>query len=233
MPHLSSTIARRIVSRASRCLSTTACRPLASSASEAASRLIESFSDTVAVRKQLLDANQLQKLSLTLGRSSLHDVDISELPPPDGTPIPAGYHLVYFTPNGLENELGPDGTDRTFNAPAPYSRRMWAGGSLKWHDNNVLRVGDVAEERTKLKSAIAKKSKSGSEMVLVQVEKEVWGPRGLALVDYRSWIFRPEVDASAGVKAIERRMRAATRIHDVKTDGMLKLCILIMYDYTY
>lgn len=194
------------------------------SAADAASRLLETSADAVSVRKQLIDANQLQKLSLTLNRPTIHNVDITQLPPPDGTPVPPGYHLVYFTPNGLESELGFDGTDKTFNAPAPFSRRMWAGGKMSWPKElggpGLLRVGDLAEERTRLKSAVAKKSKSGAEMVLVEVEKEVWGPRGLALVDQRSWIFRPEVDASAGEKTTEKKMRGPTSIIDVQGTGM-------------
>lgn len=39
--------------------------------------------------------------------------------------------------------------------------------------------------------ATPKKSRDGSEMVLVEVDKEFWGPKGLALVDRRSWVFRP------------------------------------------
>lgn len=83
----------------------------------------------------------------------------------------------------------------------------------------LLRVGDVAEERTRLKSAIPKKSKSGAEMVLVEVEKEVWGPRGLAMIDQRSWIFRPEVDASAGEKNTDKKMRGPTSIADIQGQG--------------
>ncbi|CEJ83797.1 hypothetical protein VHEMI03261 [[Torrubiella] hemipterigena] len=210
-----------LASQAARChsFSTTArCAQL--SAADAAARLLETSADTVSVRKQLIDGNQLQKLALTLNRPTIQDVDITQLPPPEGTPVPPGYHLVYFTPNGLESELGPDGTDKTFNAPAPFSRRMWAGGKMSWQKEiggpGLLRVGDVAEERTRLKSAIPKKSKSGAEMVLVEVEKEVWGPRGLAMIDQRSWIFRPEVDASAGEKNTEKKMRGPTSIADIQ-----------------
>ncbi|KAJ2969778.1 hypothetical protein NUW58_g9898 [Xylaria curta] len=59
-------------------------------------------------------------------------------------------------------------------------------------------------------------------MVLVRVEKEFWGPRGLALVDERSWIFRPEAtDASP---AAERALRDAvvrgpSTVTDVPRDG--------------
>ncbi|KAH8196659.1 hypothetical protein TruAng_009183 [Truncatella angustata] len=173
---------------------------MATSASGAAEQMMQTFSDRTITQRQLLDANQLQKLSLTLGRKELYPGrDISREPPPAGTPLPPGYHLVYFTPGGIETELGPDGTDRTFNSPAPFTRRMWAGGEMRWVGGrkSQLRVGEVAEERTRLLSAVPKRSRDGGEMVLVDVEKEFWGKDGLALVDRRSWIFRPEAKAAA------------------------------------
>ncbi|EAA29417.1 hypothetical protein GE21DRAFT_1672 [Neurospora crassa] len=168
-------------------------------ASEAASQMLQTFQDKTIVRKQTLDGNQLQKLCLTLGRryGLGPQLDLTLGCPPAGTPVPPGYHLVYFTPSELEEDLGADGTDRTFNAPAPFTRRMWAGGQMRWEDGTELRVGEQVEEHTKLLSAVAKKSRDGSEMVLVEVNKEFWGERGLALVDQRSWIFRKEIDLSA------------------------------------
>lgn len=62
---------------------------------------------------------------------------------------------------------------------------------MSWTEGVPLRVGEEVEERTRLVGATAKKSREGSEMVLVEVEKEFWGPKGLALVDRRSWVFRP------------------------------------------
>jgi hydroxyacyl-ACP dehydratase HTD2-like protein with hotdog domain len=161
--------------------------------------MLDTFGNTTSIRHQLIDANQLQKLALTLGRPALPGrVDVSELAPPAGTPLPPGYHLVYFTPNGVESELGPDGTDVSFNAPAPFTRRMWAGGRMRWPQEGelALRVGDEAEERTRLIGATPKSSRSAGEMVLVEVEKEIWTPRGLAISDRRSWIFRPQLDPS-------------------------------------
>lgn len=175
-------------------------------ATEAADQLMSSYGGRPTVRRQLLDPNQLQKLCLTLNRPFLPSpssspsaaIDVSARPPPAGTPLPPGYHLVYFTPAGTEPELGPDGTDRAFNAPGPFSRRMWAGGKMVWPGGGGgggsgsgkggpprLRVGDEAEERTTLLSAAAKRSRDGGEMVLVEVEKEFWGGEGLALVDRR------------------------------------------------
>ncbi|CVL13700.1 uncharacterized protein FPRN_12075 [Fusarium proliferatum] len=159
------------------------------------------FENRQFVRRQILDANQVQKLALTLHRPSLGGFDIQNQAPPNGTPLPPGYHLVYFTPGGLESELGADGTDTSFNAPFAFTRRMWGGGRIEWAASSSfsstagpeLRVGDEVEEVTSLISATPKKSRSAGEMVLVEVKKEYHGPGGLALTDYRSWTFRPEI----------------------------------------
>ncbi|KAI1355912.1 hypothetical protein F5Y01DRAFT_113281 [Xylaria sp. FL0043] len=180
-------------------------------ATQAASALLSRFKGETRTATQILDANQLQKLSLTLSRRELYPgLDISVRAPPVGTVVPPGYHLVYFTPGGIESvegEVGADGTDTSWNAPAPFTRRMWAGGRMRWDvsgngqrdgkgdgmgeglggegEGVQLRVGDEVTEKTRLLSAVPKKSRDGSDMVLVQVEKEFWGPRGLAVVDER------------------------------------------------
>lgn len=154
--------------------------------------MLHAFEGQTRALRQTLDAHQLQKLSLTLNRTHLHPgLDVSARPPPDGTPLPPGYHLVYFAPAPVEDGLGADGTDAAFNAPAPFSRRMWAGGRMTWSKGLPLRVGEEVEERTSFLGAAAKESRDGTEMVLVDVAKEFWGRDGLALVDRRSWIFRP------------------------------------------
>lgn len=161
------------------------------SASEACSEIFARFGDKpISVRKQLLDANQLHLLSVTLGRSPT-----STQAPTAGTPIPPGYHLVYFTPSILEDELGLDGTDKTVNPLSPFTRRMWAGGELQWTQNesSLLRVGQEVQETTKLLSAEPKKLKSGGEMLVVGVEKVFENDKGVALVDKRSWVFQKEI----------------------------------------
>lgn len=187
-------------------------------AQEAAERLLDSFAGKTVSRRQLIDGNQLQKLSLTLGRTSIGAHNVAERAPPVGTPVPPGHHLVYFTPDGVEPELGPDGSDRTYNAAAPFSRRMWAGGRMQWpSDGAAIRVGDEVEERTTLLSATAKKSRSAGEMVLVEVVKELEGSRGVAIVDKRSWVFRSEVDPSnaAAPQPPRQTKQGPTLIEDV------------------
>ncbi|KAM0540005.1 hypothetical protein ACHAO7_011617 [Fusarium culmorum] len=194
---------------------------------------MENFKDSQFIRRQILDANQVQKLALTLNRPNLSGVDIQTKGPPEGTPLPPGYHLVYFTPGGLESELGADGTDTSFNAPFPFTRRMWAGGKIEWATSSSfsssagleLRVGDEVEEVTALISATPRKSRSAGEMVLVEVKKEYHGPRGLALTDLRSWIFRPEIEPLSGSSDIKLLADADLRQpalvkHQVAEDGM-------------
>ncbi|KAJ4367730.1 hypothetical protein N0V86_009851 [Didymella sp. IMI 355093] len=162
------------------------------SAAEASAEIFERFGNgkPVSIRKQLLDANQLQLLSITLNRTPT-----SNNPPPEGTPVPPGYHLAYFTPSIIESELVLDGTDRTVNPLLPYTRRMWAGGELIWAQdaNALLRVGQEVRETTKLVSADPKKLKNGGEMLLVGVEKIFENDRGVALVDKRNWVFQKEI----------------------------------------
>ncbi|KAI0535393.1 hypothetical protein GGR58DRAFT_515435 [Xylaria digitata] len=199
-------------------------RHKSTTAEEAAKNLIMRFKGTTHMATQMLDGNQLQKLSLTLNRRELYPgLDITASPPPDGTVIPPGYHLVYFTPGGVEDELGLDGTDASYNAPAPFTRRMWAGGRMRWRGDGMdLKVGDEVMEQTTLMSATPKRSRDGSEMVLVEVWKGFSGPKGLVLVDERSWIFRPEATAESPAARGTLRdavIRGPSTVKDVPQDG--------------
>ena len=159
--------------------------------------LLTKTSNNPIIRSQHLDANQLQKLSLTLRRPSLYpNYPITDKPPSIGTPVPPGHHLIYFTPSSLPESLGVDGTETTFSPDPPFTRRMWAGGALTWNPDNPLRVGDLATETTKILSAEPKRTKAGEEMIVVGVEKRLENARGFALTDQRNWLFRAEISSS-------------------------------------
>jgi len=137
-------------------------------------------------QKQFIDANQLQRLSQTLNRPELHPGhSIARSPPENGTILPPGYHLGYFTPSAFEAELGGDGSDQVFNPSAPFTRRMWAGGKMIWFRDNSLRVGDTVTETTTLLSAEPKKKRNGEDMIVVEVEKRFENKNGVALIDKR------------------------------------------------
>jgi hydroxyacyl-ACP dehydratase HTD2-like protein with hotdog domain len=178
-------------------LFTTSAQPH-TTASNACSELLSRFANKpVSTHSQLLDANQLHLLSITLNRTPK-----SYAPPKDGTPIPPGHHLVYFTPSIVESELGLDGTDRTVNPLSPFTRRMWAGGELTWSlsPDSILRVGQEVTETTHLVSAEPKKLKSGGEMLVVGVEKTFANEKGVALTDKRSWVFQREINPDDPIK---------------------------------
>ncbi|KAJ5863835.1 uncharacterized protein N7529_005751 [Penicillium soppii] len=117
-------------------------------------------------------------------------------PPQSATPVPPGYHLAYFTPAFMENELGADGTDTSYNPDAPFTRRMWAGGEVLWPrgadgNPNLLRVGQQVQETTQVLSAESKiVKKTGEDMIVVGVEKEFANESGVSIIDRRNWVFR-------------------------------------------
>ena len=179
-------------------------RRLASTAISAGTKqLLDDFLQTAKnappiVRKQLLDPNQVQRLSLTLDRPRLHrggQILDNEVPL-NGTPLAPGYHLVYFTPAALPGDLGRDGTDISYSPAEPFTRRMWSGGRIEWEKGNSLRIGDEATETTKLISAEPKINRAGEEMIVVGVEKTIENAKGLALIDRRNWVFRTQLSGS-------------------------------------
>ena len=64
----------------------------------------------------------------------------------EGALLSYGHHLAFFHPRNPENALRPDGTDAEFCPPEPFTRRMWAGGTMQWNMNPAcaLRVGKKA-----------------------------------------------------------------------------------------
>ncbi|EEP79181.1 conserved hypothetical protein [Uncinocarpus reesii 1704] len=50
--------------------------------------------------------------------------------------MPRGHHLVYFPPQLPSSQLVPDGCDMLHSPGAPFNRRMWAGGSVRFRDQN-------------------------------------------------------------------------------------------------
>ncbi|UJO18062.1 Mesaconyl-C(4)-CoA hydratase [Fulvia fulva] len=167
------------------------------------------------VRKQLLDANQLRLFSLTSDRTKLWpgSESLEQNEPAAGTPLPAGYHNAYFTPTQLPGALGIDGTDTSYNPEAPFTRRMWAGGSIHWpgadpsaSSQSYLKVGDIATEVTKVKSCEVKTiKKTGEAMLVVGVVKEFLDSKdNLCVTDNRNWVFREALDPSKRAKSPQK-----------------------------
>ncbi|OQE45880.1 hypothetical protein PENCOP_c001G08011 [Penicillium coprophilum] len=150
-------------------------------------------------RTQTIDANQLHLLTLTFNRPTLFpggpSLSNGAPGPQSAVPVPPGYHLAYFTPAFMETELGPDGTDASYNPDAPFTRRMWAGGEVLWPrldgNPNPIRVGQEVLETTRVLSAQPKVvKKTGEDMIVVGIEKEFANEHGVSIIDRRNWVFR-------------------------------------------
>ena len=160
------------------------------SASEGAAEILQRYGDKpISVREQLIDANQARLLSVVFGRPTLHENGRlnPDGGPVKGTPLPAGYHFAYFTPQFLEKDLGRDGTDKTLNPLPPFTRRMWAGGTMEWKQfpASLLRVGSTVTEITRMRSAEAKTNRNGEPLILAGLEKTFESDNGIALIDKR------------------------------------------------
>ncbi|KXT00113.1 hypothetical protein AC579_7203 [Pseudocercospora musae] len=183
------------------------------------------------VRKQLLDANQARLFSLTLDRKQLWPTSESLIDgePKAGTPLPAGYHNAYFTPTQLPGQLGIDGTDTSYNPEPPFTRRMWAGGSIAWpgssiNEKSYLRVGDTAMEVTRVLSCDVKIiKKTGDVMLVVGVVKEFYDSQeNLCVLDHRNWVFREALDPTT-MKATNSPAKPASALDVQKKENKGKL----------
>ncbi|KAG8741754.1 hypothetical protein FRC10_002532 [Ceratobasidium sp. 414] len=147
----------------------------------------------------VIDPAKIQLLDMTL---PVFDNDAADIPPPPdlGTPIVPGTELTFFPPLVRTSNLLPDGTDTTYSSPAPFYRRMWAGGAFAFDPENQLRVGQVISCKTTIEDVELKgweKARETGElgndaMVFVKQRREISNGSGVAVVERRTHVYRPE-----------------------------------------
>ena len=143
-------------------------------------------------RSDLITASAWSALAATLDRDD---------PAPEaGTAVPPLWHWVWFAPQALARDIGPDGHPRRggFLPPVPLPRRMWAGGRLEFHQ--PLRVGASATRASTIRSVDAKHGRSGS-LVFVTVRHEYRAGQGLALTEEHDIVYRDNPQPGAPVPA--------------------------------
>ncbi|HWI13942.1 MAG TPA: MaoC family dehydratase N-terminal domain-containing protein, partial [Burkholderiales bacterium] len=106
-----------------------------------------------------------------------------------GDAMPPGWHWLYFLEAKSASELGPDGHPRRggFLPPVALPRRMWAGGSLAFHE--PLRVGDELKKDTEIVSVSEKTGKTGA-LVFVTVRHTIAANGKLAVVEDHDIVYR-------------------------------------------
>lgn len=130
-----------------------------------------------------ISAAPVRGLSATLDRD-----DPAPLP---GLMLAPLWHWLYFLPQPLQREIGPDGHARRggFLPPVPLPRRMWAGGRLRWSQDNPLVVGDAVKRISRIESVTHKAGRSG-DLLFVLVKHEVHNANGLALSEEHDIVYR-------------------------------------------
>lgn len=79
------------------------------------------------------------------------------LPPEAQAPVPLqhpepwelldwGHHLVYFAPLHATTSLLPDGTDADHSPGPPFTRRVWAGGSIAFFHHRGTGLGSLDDD---------------------------------------------------------------------------------------
>ena len=119
-------LARRTLARFSRCSYSS----LHISAAE-----IAALDEWISSKKELVIHDTLRPEHLSDLYVTLPTRDGSHRPvryPEEGDRLQPGHHLVFFHPRNPESVLRADGTDADFCPPEPFTRRMWAGGVMKW-----------------------------------------------------------------------------------------------------
>lgn len=158
-----------------------------------------------------------------------------------GTPLGYGHHLAFFHPRNPERALRPDGTDDDFCPPEPFTRRMWASGTMRWNTSpgGALCVGDTAHAVSTIASVEKKgfdsdvASSGAHPMVLVKQRIEVTaeGRAEPSVVEERSHVYL----ASPG----NRRGAREGIVHSIRdcraepTDSLMTVAALPKPDFSF
>jgi len=161
-----------------------------------------------------ITAAPVRGLSATLDRD-----DPAPLP---GTALPALWHWLYFVPQPLQREIGPDGHAKRggFLPPVPLPRRMWAGGRLQWSQGNPLVVGDAVKRISRIEAVTHKAGRSG-DLLFVLVKHEVHNARGLALAEEHDIVYRAAAQTGDPVPAPVAAEQGAAWQREVVTSDVL------------
>lgn len=130
--------------------------------------------------KAQLQVAQAKRMAVTLDREPIFQT---------GDPLPPAWHWLYFHDLAKASDLGQDGHPKLglFLPPVPLPRRMWAGGSLVFQA--PLRLGDIVERTSVIRSITAKEGRSGS-LYFVTVEHTVTTGEVVNLVEEQTIVYR-------------------------------------------
>lgn len=122
--------------------------------------------------------------------------------PRAGDAAPRLLHWCLAQPAALTSALGPDGHPARggFLPPVPLPRRMWAGGSLVFHDD--IRVGDVVRRVSRVEEVTLKHGHTGP-LCFVTVKHEVDAAGRAILTERQDIVYRGLEAGGAPARAPE------------------------------
>ena len=106
-----------------------------------------------------------------------------------GTPVPPGWHWIFFLEGKPPSELGTDGHPKRggFLPPVPLPRRMWAGGRLDFL--RPLSIGETITRDSEIISVEPKSGRSGN-MVFVTVRHTIAASGTTAIIEEQDIVYR-------------------------------------------
>lgn len=152
-------------------------------------RLVEQWFDAFR-NKKIIEQDLIAPSQFNLmGNTMNHPVYSGARLPDMGTELPPAWHLAYFPPRVLEEDLSSDGYEQEWKPPSPFNHRMWAGGELKWNPDNPLRVGDVAQMESSLRDVQFRPAGRRGDSVFIWVDKHISNAKGWAMTESRCWVY--------------------------------------------
>jgi hypothetical protein len=103
-----------------------------------------------------------------------------------------GHQLVFFNAANPEGALRADGSDADFTPPAPFTRRMWAGGRMEWQAGANEAVGDEVEAVAEVVE-VKKRIDSATPMLFVKQRISAYSifTSDFEVVEERTHVFQP------------------------------------------
>ncbi|WP_300042696.1 MaoC family dehydratase N-terminal domain-containing protein [uncultured Paracoccus sp.] len=120
----------------------------------------------------------------------------------DGDAAPVMIHLCVAPPAAPTHALGPDGHPARggFLPPVPLPRRMWAGGSMRFHGD--VRVGERVRRISTIRDVVVKEGRTG-QLCFVTVDHRIESAGRLVVEERQDIVYRGIDAPGAAHKAPE------------------------------
>lgn len=124
-------------------------------------------------------------------KAMLATFDRQEKVPEEGEPIAPGWHLLYLHSYARRAQLGRDGAAAEGGVlpKIPMPRRMYAGSTFTFEGD--IRVGDKLRREIEFTDIQLREGSTGTLVVTTQTRR-LFTPRGLAMTEANSTVFRED-----------------------------------------